>query len=119
MNYPTEHSFIEKIKHLVECRLEWVGSSEWKNRDYEYLSELIFEKTRISISVSTLKRIWHNDRLRTPHNSTLDALALFLDYENWNDFKSKLRNEIKPASKEDDPINETRLHIPWAGLPLS
>ncbi len=116
MNNPAEHSFIEKIKHLVECRLEWVDSKEWKNRDYEYLSELIFGKTKIAISVSTLKRIWHNDRLRTPHNSTLNALARFLDYENWNDFKTKLKNEIKPAVKIEERTMETKLHIPWGWI---
>jgi len=54
MNIPTEHDYIEKCKHLIECRLEWVANTEWKNRDYEYLSELIYDKTKISISISTL-----------------------------------------------------------------
>jgi len=35
--------------------------------------------------------------MRIPHVSTLNALATFLDYENWNEFKTKLKNEIKPA----------------------
>jgi len=97
MNIPTEHDYIEKCKHLIECRLEWVANTEWKNRDYEYLSELIYDKTKISISISTLKRIWINNQMRIPHVSTLNALATFLDYENWNEFKTKLKNEIKPA----------------------
>ena len=96
MTIPTEHDYIEKCKHLIECRLEWKESRGWKNRDYEYLAELISVKTKVVISVSTLKRIWQNDRTRTPHVSTLNALAVFLEYDNWNDFKTKLRDEIKP-----------------------
>jgi transcriptional regulator with XRE-family HTH domain len=98
---PTEHDFIEKCKHLIECRLEWKSSAEWKNRDYEYLSELITSKTKIIISVSTLKRIWQNNRSRIPHLSTLNALAAFLDYENWNVFKTKLKEELIPANTEE------------------
>jgi hypothetical protein len=104
MFIPSEHDYIEKLKHLTKCRLEWVESTEWKNRDFEYLSELIFEKTKISISVSTLKRIWKNDESRIPHVSTLNALALFLDYENWNEFKTKLKSEIKPLVSSEEPI---------------
>lgn len=104
MEKPAEHDYIEKCKHLIECRLEWSSSLEWKNRDYEYLSELIYTKTKISISISTLKRIWKNERIRIPHVSTLNALALFLDYESWNEFKTKSKNEIKPAKDEINQV---------------
>jgi len=108
MFIPTEHDFIEKLKHLTECRLEWVESTEWKNRDFEYLSELIFEKTKISISISTLKRIWKNDESRIPHVSTLNALSLFLDYGNWNEFKTKLKNEINPLISSEEPVRQKK-----------
>ncbi len=114
MNPPTEYDYIEKCKHLIECRLEWAPSAEWKSRDYEYLSELILEKTNISISISTVKRIWKNDPLRIPHVSTLNAFAQFLDYEHWNDFKTKLKNEIRPSvvsENKTDRKNTTR-YIP-------
>jgi hypothetical protein len=108
MNTPSEHDYIEKCKHLIECRLGWKVSHDWKNRDYEYLSELISDKTKIAISVSTLKRIWQNNLLRIPHVSTLNALGRFLDYENWNDFKTKLKNEIKAEEKTEKPANQKK-----------
>lgn len=100
MTIPTEHDYIDKCKRLIECLLEWKKSQEWKNRDYEYLAELISVKTKIVISISTLKRIWQNDRTRTPHVSTLNALAQFLDYNNWNDFKTKTKEEINPRQRK-------------------
>ena len=121
MSSSSEHDFIEKCRHLIECRLEWAESKEWKNRDYEYLSELIFEKTRISISVSTLKRIWQNNKHGIPHISTLNALTRFLDYENWHDFKNKLKNEIKPDRETEIIVKaewKPRL-LPILGIILS
>jgi hypothetical protein len=71
-----------------------------RNRDFEYLSEYIFEKTKISISVSTVKRIWNNSPHRIPHVSTLNALVQLLDYENWQTFKIKNKIEIHPEPEK-------------------
>jgi hypothetical protein len=105
---PSEHDYIDKCKHLIECRLEWANSSTWKNRDFEYLSELIFEKSKIAISVSTLKRIWQNHPSRIPHVSTLNALSQFLDYGNWNEFKTKLKNDIGASRVTEKPIYQKK-----------
>jgi transcriptional regulator with XRE-family HTH domain len=107
MSSPTEKDFIDKCKHLIECRIE-SKSSSWKNRDYEYLSEIIEKKTKINISVSTLKRIWKEERQSIPHVSTLNALATFLDYSSWNDFKAKLKSEIKPLQEPEKTLDSTR-----------
>ncbi len=84
-----ESDFIKECLRLIECRLNWKDFSEWKQRDYEYLSNLIYEKSKIQLSVSTLKRIWKNNRKTIPHQNTLDALAKFIDYPSWNEFKQK------------------------------
>ena len=42
----------------VEQMLNWGDSEAWTNEDFEQLSEKIFEKTRVQLSISTLKRIW-------------------------------------------------------------
>jgi len=110
MSYPSEYDFIEKCKQLINERLGWAHSTEWRIGDYKYLSELIYEKTRITISVSTLKRIWQNNKQRTPHISTLNALVLFIEYSSWHDFKSKIRNEINPNGISDfTPKSWTRI----------
>jgi hypothetical protein len=73
---------------LIEQTLNWGESSIWSNHDFEQLSKLIFEKTRVQLSVSTLKRIWGKVRYESfPTSATLNALACFLDYTSWRDFR--------------------------------
>lgn len=81
--------YLNTCKKQIEDKLNWPGSSEWKQRDFLNLIDLINDKTGICLSLSTLKRIWKSDYTGTPHPSTLDAFALFLDYDNWLDYKNK------------------------------
>ncbi len=93
----TEKNYIDRCKVLIESKLNWQDSQDWKQRDYEYLCELIFETTKILLSLSTVKRLWNKDYEGTPHQSTLDALAKFLDFKNWLDFK---KNQIEVIKQE-------------------
>lgn len=73
---------------LIERSLNWGDNSIWSNDDFEQLSKLIFEKTKVRLSISTLKRIWGKVRYdNSPTAATLNALARFLDYESWRDFR--------------------------------
>ncbi len=108
-----EIKYLEKCKSLIEKKLDWPPNSEWKHRDYETLSELIFEKTNTMISVSTLKRIWKKSGENTPHPGTLNSFALFLGYKHWHDFKSSNKesgnSDIQSAEGSDtysDPVSE-------------
>src|SRR5207247_1852456 len=58
-------------------------------RDFEYLSDLIFEKTGSRISISTLKRIWKDENNRLPQVYTLNVLAGFAGFESWSVFKQQ------------------------------
>lgn len=82
-------SLIEFCKKNIEEVIHCGSSSEWTQRDFDYLSKSIFEKTKINLSISTLKRLWKNASQHAPHHSTLDALARYLDYDNWGDFRIK------------------------------
>jgi len=84
--------------------LNWGESSIWTNDDFEQLSEKIFEKTRVQLSVSTLKRIWGKVRYENfPTNATLNALSGFLGYENWRDFRQK--QETTAAVNDSDDVS--------------
>lgn len=93
--------YIDLCKKEIEAILNWDKISEWKHRDYDILSKTIYEKTEILLSVSTLKRIFKDDYSSTPHPATLDAFAKFLNYQNWNQYKSEIEEvsvvEEKPA----------------------
>ncbi len=82
----------------IEQMLEWGNSEDWTNDDFEQLSEKIFGKTKVQLSVSTLKRLWGKVRYENfPATSTLNALAVFLGYENWRAFRQKNDlSKIKP-----------------------
>lgn len=90
---------IEKCRELIEEKLSWGNGNDWQNQDFENLSERIFEKTKISLSSSTLKRIWGKVNYNSsPNISTLNALAQFIDYENWRSFTS---NGFQPVVNQD------------------
>lgn len=83
----------------MEAHLQWGESGVWNNYDFEKLSEQIVEKTGVSLSVSTLKRIFGKVSYKSePSMTTLNALAQFLDYEDWRDFLVK-----NPENTETPP----------------
>lgn len=85
----------ERCKAEIEIRLNWGPSSRWENQEFEELSQLIFNKTGVNLSHTTLKRVWGKVKYdNKPSISTLDALARFLDYNSWSAFK---RDQEIPA----------------------
>lgn len=91
----TEKPYLLRCRELIEEKLYGEERHQWKQRDFDYLSELIFDATGVLLSVSTLKRIWKNDYEGTPHPSTLDALALYLGYKNWHAFKKNQQRTMQ------------------------
>jgi len=86
----TEANYLQVCKKEIESQLNWNLDGNWKQRDFLLLSEYIFEKTGTQLSVSTLKRIWSTEHTILPQTATLNALARFIDYDNWNQFKSSV-----------------------------
>ena len=82
-----ELPYLNICKQLIEKRLRWTSSDQWKQRDYFNLIRLIEDKSGIRLSLTTIKRIWKPNYSGTPHPSTLEALTLFLGYQSWLDFK--------------------------------
>jgi len=85
-----EKLLLIKCRGAIEAALGWGDSATWNNDDFEQLSQQIFAKTKVRLSVSTLKRIWGKVRYDNfPTSATLNALAGFLDYESWRHFRMK------------------------------
>jgi hypothetical protein len=100
-----EKQLLLLCRQLIEQSLNWGDSSVWNNDDFDQLSEKIFDKTRVQLSVSTLKRIWGKVRYENfPTAGTLNALAGFLDYDSWRDFRQKNEIDHIPAI----PVNEVK-----------
>jgi len=84
-----EKNYIQLCMTMVEKKLGWPDSNTWRHRDFVKLSDIISEKTKIQVSVTTLKRLW--GKVSYEGNvgpNTLDALSIFTGYEDWMDFKS-------------------------------
>ena len=91
---------LEFFRKEVEKKTNWGPYQNWQNRDFIYLSDLIHEKTNERISVSTLKRIFGKNASKTlPKVSTLNALANFLDFNDWKEFL--LSNKPEASSSPD------------------
>ena len=95
---------IRQLLTIIEQQLDWGDAATWQSKDFENLNELIFEKTKISLSASTLRRVWGRvEYNHLPSGTTLDTLARFAGYESWRIFTKQ--NHVAEAPKADQPIN--------------
>ena len=95
---PTDRDYIILYRTLVERKfMLGNGEGKLKQREIEYLSNLIEEKSRVKLSISTLKRLWRTDLQQLPHPTTLDALVSILDFKDWQEFKKQ--NAPSPAAE--------------------
>lgn len=88
----SEQQYIALCKKQIEEKFSFGKRHGYVQRDLEILSQHIEEKTGVSISLSTLKRLWKNDFKQSPQLATLNALVAILDYKDWQHFKLENRN---------------------------
>lgn len=84
-----------------------LGRNIKTTKDFEFLRQLIYNRLHEVIGHNTLKRIWGivDDNVK-PRTSTLDILAKFLGYKDWNSYSSgsaeKLINSSPVLSRTID-----------------
>ncbi|GAB3516564.1 hypothetical protein [Emticicia fontis] len=84
----SEEILLAHCKKLIEEKLGWGNSEKWTNQDFEDLSQRIFEATAITLSPTTLKRIWGKVKYDSaPTVTTLNTLAQFIGFEHWRTFR--------------------------------
>ena len=100
-------AYIKQCKKRIEDELNWShASQEWRQRDYLNLISLLEGKTGISLSLSTIKRLWHPDYDGTPHPTTLDALAKFLGHDDWLSFQEHEKLQVADSSPPPQDFNQ-------------
>ena len=82
-----EQQHIERCIELMEQDLEWGPSSEWTTYNFDKLSSYIKEKSNISLSGRTLRRLICGPSSFKPQAATKNALAKYVGYEDWEQFK--------------------------------
>ncbi|MEO1012393.1 MAG: hypothetical protein AAFX53_13890, partial [Bacteroidota bacterium] len=90
----SEREFIDLCKRRIEEKFSFGNGRGYTQRDLQVLSAHIEEKTGVSISLSTLKRLWKNKYKQSPQLATLNALAQVLDYKGWQSFKQANLKEV-------------------------
>jgi hypothetical protein len=97
----SEDILLAHCKKLIEEKLGWGNSEKWTNQDFEELSQRIFEVTAITLSPTTLKRIWGKVKYDSaPTITTLNTLAQFIGFEHWRAF----RQNHFPKNEDIEPL---------------
>lgn len=105
----TENDYLQLCIKQIEEKYHPAGSDvQMKQRDFEYLIDLIEENSGIKLSISTLKRLWRDKGNQNPHPSTLDGLSSLLGYKDWLDFK--LNNKKEALAEESKKVTFTPLN---------
>src|SRR5687768_6619145 len=80
----------------------YTDSSKMTQRDFEYISTVIEKKSGIVISSTTIKRLSKGEFSRLPQIATLNAMANYFGFTNWQEYKSseELGSEAATLNKE-------------------
>jgi hypothetical protein len=84
----TDRQLIEIAAKELASRHGFTDIQTMRQRDFEYCCTRIEERSGILISLSTIKRIMHGQYNRLPQVATLNAIAVYLGYTDWQDFKA-------------------------------
>ncbi|MDR6806118.1 hypothetical protein J2Y45_003310 [Dyadobacter sp. BE34] len=83
----SEINELQRCKAVIEDKLGWGPADSWQTVDFENLSELILKETGVSLSTSTLRRIWgRTEYNHLPSGTTLNTLARFAGASDWRAF---------------------------------
>ena len=113
----SDRDHINRCKKLIQEKFRFEKENgNLRQRDLEYLAEMIEDQSGIKLSLSTLKRFWKDDYEMTPHLSTLQGLVSVLGYKEWYEFK--LQEKADGFSKVETKTDRTgRRFNPWMILP--
>ena len=78
MNSIEDKELVQRCLSELKKQMGYAEHIRLSQRDIEHLSEAIEARTKILISLSTLKRILNGQFDRLPQTSTLNALTIFI-----------------------------------------
>ncbi|TVT39342.1 helix-turn-helix domain-containing protein [Hymenobacter setariae] len=109
---------LHQCKQLIEHKLGWGPGAAWTSRDFEQLQERLLAETGVSLSPSTLRRLWGRvDYQHLPSATTLNTLAQFVGYPDWRFFARSLVTEaefVEATKSATPPVHYQRLALPVA-----
>ena len=105
---------LASLRELIETTVDRKMKTP---RDFDFLSEQIFDKLHETVSPTTLKRLWgYIQDQSMPRKATLDVLAQFVGYNDWDTFcSSQLISHEEPASLPIwQRLMNWKIHVPVA-----
>ena len=94
---------ISELKKRIETDLKHKMRTP---NDFIFLVGAVWERTRQTISPTTLKRLWgYIDGADETRSSTLEILSRFLGYDNWDDFVKEIGQE-----SNSDPVTSPHIN---------
>ena len=100
---------IDRLRKAIE---QDIGRQMQTPKDFEFLSACIFQRLQQTVSVSTLKRLWgYTSSYATTRTTTLDVLARFVGYDNFEHFKQEVENQSNRII-QNTPNNQNTLNNP-------
>jgi len=113
MSHQSDQVSIKKLINDIERKIDFENSEVWTHRNYQKLSDLIFDKTGENLSTTTLKRIWGKVKAQTSISiTTLNILCQFVGYKDWTEYSESIqisepvleKKEIKTSKKHESQI---------------
>ncbi|MTB53760.1 hypothetical protein [Lewinella sp. W8] len=99
----SQETAIAQCLSAIEEKLGWGERDRWTNYDFEQLSDRIHEATGTQLSITTLKRLWGRVNYQSnPSTATLNALAQFLQFDDWRAFCGQLEQEQPAPPKREE-----------------
>lgn len=113
------NSHIDECLRLIETKWQRGNREEWSSYDFEKLNTAIFDATGVSLSVSTLKRLFGKVSYpNLPSVHTLNTLARFAGFEDWNDFRQHHPVASAPSAPTPQQTSTRRPLTRWWPLLL-
>jgi len=113
----SEINELQRCKAVIEEKLGWGPAEGWQTTDFENLSELILAETGVSLSTSTLRRIWGRvEYNHLPSGTTLNTLARFAGSDDWRAFVKQSKTAIATPEEHAAPVEIIQKTESWKRL---
>src|SRR5437868_14715181 len=101
-NFNHDIEYLRHCRKLIEQKLNWRPAEEWRNYEFDQLSEKILDATGVNLSTTTLKRVFGKIKYESlPSSVTLNTLANYTGFPSWMAFKSEAGNvRLGPGTAE-------------------